>query len=65
MFRLLILLALLYGMGRGLRDGWLVVKWSKFFHDIGFSQVDPEKPMNWSEFIINRLETDQLIKSED
>ena len=52
-------------MGRGLRDGWLVVKWSKFFHDIGFSQVDPEKPMNWSEFIINRLETDQLINSED
>ncbi len=43
-------------MARGLHDGWLVVKWSVLLHNIGFNQVDPQKPINWSEFIINSLE---------
>ncbi len=57
--------ALLYGMVHGLRDGWLVVKWSKLFHNIGLTQVDPEKPINWSEFIINSLQKDSVIEGED
>ncbi len=56
MFRLLLLIALVYGIGLGLRDGWLVIKWSQLLHNIGFEQVDPENPMNWSEFIINSLD---------
>ena len=52
-------------MALGLRDGWLVVKWSHLLHNIGFTQVDPEKPMNWSEFIINNLEKNSRIESED
>ena len=48
----------------GFRDEWLIVKWSKLFHNIGFTQVDPNKPMNWSEFIINTLEKDPLINED-
>ena len=42
----------------GLRDGWLIIKWSQLFHNIGFSQVDPEKPVTRSEFVIDSLEKD-------
>ena len=48
-----------------MRDGWLIIKWSRFFHSIGFTRVDPEKPMNWSDFIINNIDRDSLIKSKD
>ncbi len=48
-----------------MRDGWLIVKWSRFFHSIGFTQVDPNKPMNWSDFIIYNLERDSLVGSPD
>jgi len=51
MLRWLLLGFLFYGIGVGLHDGWLVVKWSQFFHEIGFTSVDPEKPLKWSEFI--------------
>ncbi len=49
---------LIYGMVLGLRDGWMVIKWSQLFHNMGFSQVDPEKPLNWSDFVIDSLEKD-------
>ena len=65
MFRSLLLGFLIYGMVIGLRDGWLVVKWGRFFHSIGFTKVDPNKPMNWQEFIINNLDRDSLIQSKD
>ena len=52
-------------MASGMRDGWLVIKWSKFFHSIGFSKVDPNKPMNWSDFIINSLDRESLIELKD
>ena len=52
-------------MASGFRDGWLLIKWSQFFHSIGFTQIDPNKPLNWSDFIINRLEEKTFIKSEE
>ena len=55
----------MYGITIGLRDGWLVVKWSQMLNNIGFTQVDPNKPINWSELIINTLEKDSLEKPED
>ena len=58
MLRLLLLGFLIYGMVLGLRDGWMVIKWSQLFHNMGFSQVDPEKPLNWSDFVIDSLEKD-------
>ncbi len=48
-----------------MRDGWLIIKWSRFFHSIGFTRVDPEKPMNWSDFIINNIDRNSLINSQD
>ncbi len=48
-----------------MRDGWLVIKWSQLFHSIGFSKVYPNKPMNWSEFIINNLDRDSFNESKD
>ena len=48
--------ATLSGIAIGLNDGWLIVRWSLLLHNIGFTQVDPEKPINWSEFIIKRLD---------
>ena len=64
MLRLLFLGALFYGMVIGIRDEWLIIKWSKLFHNIGFTQVDPNKPMNWSEFIVNTLEKNSLTKED-
>ena len=52
-------------MASGMRDGWLVIKWSQFFHSIGFTQVDPNKPMNWLEFIINNVDKESLIESKE
>ncbi|WP_320673736.1 4-hydroxythreonine-4-phosphate dehydrogenase [Prochlorococcus sp. MIT 1341] len=52
MLRWLFIGLLLFGFGRGLQNGWIVVKWSQFFHEVGFTDVDPNKPMNWSEFIL-------------
>ena len=49
----------------GLSDGWLIITWSQLFHNIGFTQVDPNKPMNWSEFLLNTLESDSLKKDDD
>ena len=49
----------------GLNDGWLIVKWSQLFHNIGFTHVDPNKQMNWSEFLINILEKESLKKDDD
>ena len=41
-----------------MREGWLVVKWSHFLHDVGFTSIDPEKPFNWSEFFVEMHERD-------
>jgi len=51
MLRWLFLGLLLFGIGTGIRDGWLIVKWSQLLHNVGFTEVDPEKPMNWNKFI--------------
>ena len=47
---------LLFGVTSGIRDGWLVVKWSQLFYQVGFTEVDPEKPLDWSEFFLGWLE---------
>ena len=57
--RFLALIILVYGMALGLHDGWLVVRWSVLLHNIGFTQIEPDKPITWSEFIINSFEKDQ------
>ena len=59
MLRLLALIILVYGMALGLHDGWLVVRWSLLLHNIGFTQVEPDKPINWPEFIFNSFQKDQ------
>ena len=58
MFRWLLIGVLIYGIGTGLKDGWLVVKWSQFFHDAGFTSVDPNEPMDWNKFIMDRFKSD-------
>jgi len=65
MFRLLFLGFLCYGIVSGLNDGWLIVKWSQLFYNIGFTQVDPNKQMNWSEFFINILEKESINKEDE
>ncbi len=58
MLRWLLFGLLLYGTGVGLRSGWIEVHWSQMFHEVGFADVDPEKPMNWSEFILERFDVE-------
>ena len=53
-----VLVILLYGFFLGLNQGWLVVKWSQLFYEVGFTTVDPEKPMKWKQFFIDRLKQD-------
>ena len=57
--RLLFLLLLVYGIGTGLIDGWLIIKWSQLLHDVGFTEVDRDKPINWNDFVIKRLEKEK------
>ena len=54
MLRLIIIVFLIYGIGTGLRDGWIVVKWSQFLNEMGITASDPDKPLNWSNFIFDR-----------
>ena len=58
MLRWLVLGMLIFGLGTGLRDGWVIVKWSKLLHSVGFTSVNPEKPLNWKEFILQLSERD-------
>jgi len=51
MLRTLFLGFLVFALGAGFKNGWLVVKWSKFFNDVGVTHVDPEKPINWSKLM--------------
>ena len=53
--RWLLIGTMIFGISTGLRDGWLIIKWSQFLHEIGFTSVDPKKPLNWSEFLLERL----------
>ena len=59
MLRLLFICFMLYSIGIGLRNGWLVVKWSQLLHEVGFTNVDPKKPLDWQEFILERFESDK------
>ena len=45
-----------FSLGAGLKNGWVVVNWSQFFHDVGYIDIDPEKPMNWSELIPDQMD---------
>ncbi len=58
MLRLLFLVLLVYGIGTGIKDGWLTIKWSQLLHDVGFTEVDRDKPINWNDFLIKRLQKD-------
>ena len=59
MLRWLLLGLLLYGIGTGVRDGWLIVKWSQLLHEIGFTSVDPDKPLNLQEFLMDKNQKDR------
>ncbi|WP_320675883.1 4-hydroxythreonine-4-phosphate dehydrogenase [Prochlorococcus sp. MIT 1300] len=56
MLRLILLGLLFFGLTSGLRDGWLVIKWSQLLNQVGFAEVDPDKPLNWNEFLFSWLE---------
>tara|TARA_B100001996_G_C18488086_1_gene526496 strand:- start:335 stop:496 length:162 start_codon:yes stop_codon:yes gene_type:complete len=53
MLRWFLIGILLYGIGTGLRDGWMVIHWSHFLNSIGFTNVDPQKPFNLEDYIFN------------
>ena len=58
MLRWLLVGTLIYGIGTGLKNEWIVINWSQFLHEVGFTSVDPEKPIDWFEFILERFETE-------
>ena len=39
-----------FNLSKGLSNGWLVINWSKFFYDIGFTSIDGNYSLNLSEF---------------
>ena len=49
---------LIYGLGTGFQNGWIIVRWSQLFHDVGFTSVDPDLPIDWSDFILERIGID-------
>jgi hypothetical protein len=65
MMRWLLLGLLFFGLGTGLRNGWLVVHWSQLLHDAGLTFIDPEKPFNWNEFIVDGPEQERSTPKED
>ncbi len=43
MFRLLVLILLVYGIGVGLKDGWLKIQWNQLLNDAGVTEVDKDQ----------------------
>tara|TARA_B100000131_G_C17827205_1_gene496114 strand:+ start:329 stop:463 length:135 start_codon:yes stop_codon:yes gene_type:complete len=43
MLRLLVLIFLLYGIGVGLKDGWLKIQWNQLLNDVGVTEVEKDK----------------------
>ena len=56
MLRILSLGLVIFALGAGFKNGWLVIKWSQFFHDIGYTSIDPKQPMNWSKFLLDKYD---------
>ncbi len=63
--RWLLLGLLLFGLGTGLRNGWLVVHWSQFLRDAGLTFIDPEKPFTWNEFILGGSDWERSTTKEN
>tara|TARA_Y100001968_G_C19153578_1_gene617327 strand:- start:211 stop:408 length:198 start_codon:yes stop_codon:yes gene_type:complete len=51
MFRCFLLVLIFFSLSKGFTNGWLVINWSKFFYDIGFTSIDSNYPLNLSEFL--------------
>tara|TARA_B100000131_G_scaffold323163_2_gene380222 strand:- start:333 stop:512 length:180 start_codon:yes stop_codon:yes gene_type:complete len=56
MLRLLLFIFVFYGIFTGLKDGWLIIKWSYLLHHAGFLQTQPDKPINWNQFLIKQFQ---------
>ena len=53
-----------FSLSKGLTNGWLVINWSKFFYDIGFTSIDANYSLNLREFFKGTLIKDNL-KNQD
>tara|TARA_Y100001968_G_C19171190_1_gene625733 strand:- start:544 stop:702 length:159 start_codon:yes stop_codon:yes gene_type:complete len=49
-------------LSKGFTNGWLVINWSKFFYDIGFTSADSKYPINLPEFFYNIFIEDDFEK---
>jgi len=53
MLRWLLIGVLVFGLGTGMRDGWVIVKWPQLLHNLGLKDIDPNKPLRFGDFIQN------------
>ncbi len=58
------MILIFFTLSKGLSQGWLVINWSKFFYDIGFTSIDSNYQLNLPEFFKEILIKDNL-KNED
>jgi len=65
MLRWLLLGLLIFGLITGLKKGWVIINWEKFFNDSGFSSVDPDRPFKLSDFIIDEIQSKSYENIKD
>ena len=53
-----------FSLSKGLNNGFLVINWSKFFYDIGFTSIDVDYSLNLPEFFKGIVIKDNLINKE-
>ncbi len=54
-----------FSLSKALSNGWLVINWSKFFYDIGYTSIDYQYPINVRNFIEQILFKDTFTRKDD
>jgi len=60
MLRCVFVFLIFFSLSKGLSNGWLVINWSKFFYDIGFTSIDTDYQLNLNQFFKEILIKDNL-----
>ena len=58
------MILIFFSLSKALANGWLVINWSRFFYDIGFTSIESNYTLNLSEFFKEKLIKDNLKNND-
>tara|TARA_Y100001968_G_scaffold231168_1_gene213959 strand:+ start:859 stop:1056 length:198 start_codon:yes stop_codon:yes gene_type:complete len=65
MLRWILLIFIFFSLSKSITNGWLVINWSKFIYDIGYTSVGTDYSINLSEFLKKIFMRDDFLKMEN